>query len=59
VPTLYVHGSLDGCIGSEVETETALFPAGVRTALVHGVGHFLHVEKPGEVNSIILDFLAE
>jgi len=59
VPSLYLHGSLDGCIGSEVETETSLFPAGLRIALVHGVGHFLHVEKPDEVNRIILDFLRE
>jgi len=59
VPALYLQGSLDGCIGSEVETEPALFSAGVRTEMVHGVGHFLHVEKPDEVNSMVLEFLKE
>jgi pimeloyl-ACP methyl ester carboxylesterase len=59
VPTLYLFGSLDGCIGSEVETEHTLFPAGVQIELVHGVGHFLHVENPGEVTRIILEFLEQ
>jgi pimeloyl-ACP methyl ester carboxylesterase len=56
---LYLSGSLDGCIGSEVETEHTLFTAGLQVEMVPGVGHFLHVEKPDEVHRIILEFLTQ
>jgi pimeloyl-ACP methyl ester carboxylesterase len=54
-PTLYLHGSNDGCIGADLVSDAgrALAP-GSRTEVVQGAGHFLHVEKPDEVNQQIL-----
>jgi pimeloyl-ACP methyl ester carboxylesterase len=31
---------------------------GSRIEIVDGGGHFLHVERPDEVNRLVLDFLA-
>jgi pimeloyl-ACP methyl ester carboxylesterase len=58
VPTLYFHGKLDGGIGSETtEGMEAWFQNGLRKHTIAGAGHFVHQEKPGEVNRLILDFL--
>lgn len=58
-PTLYLHGDADGCFGVEglAGTAEALSP-GSRAETLPGVGHFLHVERPDEVNRLILDWLA-
>ena len=32
-------------------------PTGSRVEIVDGAGHFLHVEKPAEVNQLIVDFV--
>jgi pimeloyl-ACP methyl ester carboxylesterase len=59
-PTLYLHGSSDGCIASDVVTQVAsVLPEGSRTQLVDGVGHFLQYERPEDVASTIATFLAE
>jgi pimeloyl-ACP methyl ester carboxylesterase len=54
-PTLYLHGSADGCIGVElaVRAERLLAP-GSRMTVMEDAGHFLHMEKPREVNEHIL-----
>jgi pimeloyl-ACP methyl ester carboxylesterase len=58
-PTLYLHGSADGCIGVElVATAQRHLPAGSRMMIVPDAGHFLHLERPGEVNWLILDWIA-
>lgn len=58
VPTLYLHGVRDGCIGAELATGMdALFPRGLRTETIADAGHFLHQERPDEVNRIVLEFL--
>lgn len=58
VPTLMLHGANDGCIGAELlQGMEALFPRGLRVEVIRGAGHFVHQEKPEEVNPILADFL--
>jgi pimeloyl-ACP methyl ester carboxylesterase len=54
-PTLYLHGSADGCIGVDLvsDAERHLGP-GSRLRVIQGAGHFLQVEQPGEINRHIL-----
>jgi pimeloyl-ACP methyl ester carboxylesterase len=57
-PTLYFHGARDGCIGSDLaEGMEALFPNGLRKVVVPDAGHFVHQERPDQVNRSVLDFL--
>jgi pimeloyl-ACP methyl ester carboxylesterase len=35
-----------------------LFPNGLDRRLLPGVGHFLHLERPDDVNGIIAEYLA-
>ena len=54
-PTLYLHGANDGCIAAELARSAApLLPPQSRMIVIDGVGHFLHREKPREVNDHIL-----
>ena len=57
-PTLYLHGLNDGCMGVELSTgaEASMGP-GSRVQVIEGAGHFLHVERPAEVNGLIADWL--
>lgn len=60
VPTLYMHGDQDGCVGLEMaQGMEASFPAGLTRCVVEGAGHFLHREKPDVVNAQILRFLGK
>jgi len=54
-PTLYLHGADDGCISVDLarRAESLLAP-GSRMVVVGEAGHFLHLEKPSEVNEYIL-----
>lgn len=58
-PTLYLHGLTDGCMAADVARGAEAFlPAeGSRIELVERAGHFLHLERPDEVNRLIVDFL--
>jgi pimeloyl-ACP methyl ester carboxylesterase len=59
-PTLYLHGRDDGCIGSGLAADAGAFlPEGSRVEVVDGAGHFLHLERPDEVNRLIVGFLAD
>jgi pimeloyl-ACP methyl ester carboxylesterase len=58
VPTLYLLGADDGCIGAEVsEGVEAHFTGPFAKRVVPGAGHFVHQERPDEVNRMILAFL--
>jgi pimeloyl-ACP methyl ester carboxylesterase len=58
VPTLYLHGADDGCMGAYLgQGMEAMFPAGLTTRIVENAGHFLQLEQPGIVNRAVLDFL--
>lgn len=58
VPTLYIHGEHDGGIGAEnVAGMEAWFPAGLELHVVADAGHFVHRERPHEVNRLIMEFL--
>ena len=48
-PLLYLHGRDDGCVGVEL--------AGPAAVVVDHAGHFLHLERPAEVNARMLEFL--
>jgi pimeloyl-ACP methyl ester carboxylesterase len=54
-PTLYLHGADDGCIAVRLarRAEPLLAPSS-RMIVIDGAGHFLHLEKPEEINSHIL-----
>jgi pimeloyl-ACP methyl ester carboxylesterase len=58
-PTLYLHGARDGCIGVELArgAERLLAPSS-RMIVVDEAGHFLHLEKPREVNGHILTWVS-
>ena len=60
MPTLYLHGANDGCIGAEVAQGMGpLFAAGLETIVVPAAGHFVHLEKPEAVNEAIGRFVGE
>jgi pimeloyl-ACP methyl ester carboxylesterase len=58
-PLLYLHGADDGCIGVEVaEAARGMVPDTVTVHIVDGAGHFLHLERPAEVNRRVVEFLS-
>lgn len=62
VPTLYLHGADDGGMGAdllaEFDVSVHLPAAGSAFEIVDGVGHFLHLEKPGLIAAKIGDWLS-
>jgi pimeloyl-ACP methyl ester carboxylesterase len=58
VPTLYLHGLNDGCIGAYLsDGMESQFTGGFRRVLVEDAGHFLQLERPDVVAEEIIGFL--
>lgn len=60
VPTLALTGTQDGCVDTrlhDIAMKDDDFPGGLTVVRVDGAGHFLHQEKPDEVNRILIDWL--
>jgi len=57
-PTLYLHGENDGCIAANLSEGMEANFEDLEIKILPDCGHFLHLEKPDEVNKIILDFLS-
>jgi pimeloyl-ACP methyl ester carboxylesterase len=61
-PTMAIGGWDDGCMSARLYDYAEmpeLYPKGLRIERIHGAGHFLHQEKPEEVNSLILEWLSQ
>lgn len=58
-PTLYYHGTNDGCLGPEAITDSVLAYLGPGSEIlwVADAGHFAHVERPAVVNPRIVEWL--
>lgn len=49
----------DGCVGADVAAGAdPHLPDGSQLRIVDGAGHFLHLERPDEVNRLVLDWLS-
>lgn len=62
VPTLAITGNSDGCIHSDVFVALMKeedFPSGLKVEQIQGAGHFLHQEKPEQVNALITDWIQQ
>ncbi len=61
VPTLALTGATDGCVGTHLfdRVKPESFPMGLRTERLQGAGHFLHQEKPAEVNRLLVEWLGQ
>jgi pimeloyl-ACP methyl ester carboxylesterase len=58
-PTLYLHGEDDGCMGIDtIGPVTDFLGPGSEMVTVKGAGHFMHVERPDEVNDHIIRFIS-
>ena len=61
VPTLAMTGAWDGCMDTRLHDDLMYekdFPAGLKVVRLQDAGHFLHQEKPDEVNRVLLEWLS-
>jgi pimeloyl-ACP methyl ester carboxylesterase len=57
-PTLYLHGADDGAfLAGRVPEAAEHLPAESTVEVLSGAGHFLHLERPDEVNRRVLDWV--
>lgn len=58
LPTLYMHGVQDGCMGVKLaERVRPILPPDSGIELIDGAGHFVQLEQPDAVAGRILDFI--
>ena len=57
-PTLYLHGADDGAfLADRVLESSAHVSAESRVEVLPGLGHFLHLEQPDQINQMVLGWL--
>lgn len=60
VPTLHLHGANDGCIAAEAgRGQERWFSGRFDSRVIHGAGHFLHLERPDEVGRQIAGWMTD
>jgi pimeloyl-ACP methyl ester carboxylesterase len=60
VPTTVIYGADDGCMGAELLAGMeAMFPRGLRKVVLPNAGHFVHRERPDDVNRILLETFSD
>ncbi|QRN93437.1 alpha/beta hydrolase [Archangium violaceum] len=61
VPTLALTGAKDGCMDTRLfdDMRKEDFPAGLRIERLQDAGHFLHQEKPAEINRLLVEWLGQ
>ena len=60
VPTMHLHGEQDGCVGPEIaEDQEEHFSAMFELVMLAGAGHWVHLERPDEVNAAISRWFAQ
>ncbi|KAA0113090.1 alpha/beta fold hydrolase [Mycolicibacterium sp. P9-22] len=58
LPTLYLHGSDDGCASSDyTEWVRRVLPAGSAAHVIDGGGHFLQLDQPAATAERVLEFI--
>jgi pimeloyl-ACP methyl ester carboxylesterase len=58
VPTLYLHGTEDGCASADYTRWVELvLPPGSRAETVEHAGHFMQLDRPDDVARRIVDFI--
>ena len=57
-PTLYLHGSEDGCMGVEVAESVRTLSPWAEVRIIEGAGHFLQLERPDEVAAAVLGWIS-
>jgi pimeloyl-ACP methyl ester carboxylesterase len=60
VRTLALTGALDGCVDTRLHNlamHADDFPNGMRVERIENAGHFVHQERPEQVNKLLVDWL--
>jgi len=57
MPSLYLHGENDGCIGHYLSEGMENFFEDLEIKILPDCGHFLHLEKKDLANNLVLDFI--
>ncbi|UMB68310.1 alpha/beta fold hydrolase [Mycobacterium paraterrae] len=59
IPILFLHGHIDGAIDPRLGALGAsALPAGSRHEIIHGAGHFMHLDASDVVHRLIADYIS-